>query len=135
MTAPLMPPSAPRLGLGLAALGRPGYVNLGHGTDLPDKAAGTIRAHTWDMLDLAWTAGLRYFDAARSYGRAEEFLGGWLRARGHAPATLTGGSKWGYTLSLIPLLRLRRTYPFPYPAPPLPSNNKHVSHPNTSYTA
>lgn len=95
MTAPLLPPSAPRLGLGLAALGRPGYINLGHGTDLPDKAAGTMRAHTWDMLDLAWTAGLRYFDAARSYGRAEEFLGGWLTARGHADAVV--GSKWGYT--------------------------------------
>lgn len=41
----------------------------------------------------------RYFDAARSYGRAEEFLGGWLRARGLAgtdAAPLLVGSKWGY---------------------------------------
>lgn len=98
MTAPLLPPSAPRLGLGLAALGRPGYINLEHGTDLGQKkGVSDLRGHTWAMLDAAWDAGLRVFDAARSYGRAEEFLGGWLRARGHAPATLTVGSKWGYT--------------------------------------
>jgi aryl-alcohol dehydrogenase-like predicted oxidoreductase len=38
----------------------------------------------------------RYFDAARSYGRAEEFLGGWLAARGIAPQEVVVGSKWGY---------------------------------------
>ena len=89
---------APRLGLGLAALGRPGYLNLGHGADLgTEKGVGALREHTWAMLDGAWAAGVRVFDAARSYGRAEEFLGGWLGARGHAPGTLTVGSKWGYT--------------------------------------
>lgn len=90
--------AAPRLGLGLAALGRPGYLNLGHGDDLgTEKSVGALREHSWTMLDAAWDAGLRVFDAARSYGRAEEFLGGWLRAREHAPDTLTVGSKWGYT--------------------------------------
>jgi aryl-alcohol dehydrogenase-like predicted oxidoreductase len=39
----------------------------------------------------------RYFDAARSYGRAEEFLGGWLAARGIGPDEVAVGSKWGYT--------------------------------------
>ena len=38
----------------------------------------------------------RYFDAARSYGRAEEFLSGWLAARGLARDDLLVGSKWGY---------------------------------------
>lgn len=94
MTPPLLPPHVPRLGLGLAALGRPGYLNLGHGEDLTDKTVDAMRAHAWEVLDAAWTAGLRYFDAARSYGRAEEFLGGWLRERGHTAAV---GSKWGYT--------------------------------------
>ena len=28
--------NAPRLGLGMASLGRPGYINLGHAADLPD---------------------------------------------------------------------------------------------------
>jgi aryl-alcohol dehydrogenase-like predicted oxidoreductase len=40
---------------------------------------------------------VRYFDAARSYGRAEDFLGSWLAAREIAPSEVTVGSKWGYT--------------------------------------
>ncbi|ABF46220.1 MULTISPECIES: aldo/keto reductase [Deinococcus] len=88
------PPLVTRLGLGLAALGRPGYLNLGHGEDLgTDKNVASLRGRTWEVLDAAWSAGIRYFDAARSYGRAEEFLGGWLKARGHQA---TVGSKWGY---------------------------------------
>jgi aryl-alcohol dehydrogenase-like predicted oxidoreductase len=46
------------------------------------------------MLDAAYAAGVRYVDAARSYGRAEEFLAGWLAERGHADVIV--GSKWGY---------------------------------------
>jgi aryl-alcohol dehydrogenase-like predicted oxidoreductase len=85
------------LGLGLAALGRPGYINLGHADDLGrdyDVAAMQSRAHA--VLDAAWRAGVRYFDAARSYGRAEEFLGTWLRARQIPPEAVSVGSKWGY---------------------------------------
>ena len=87
-----------RLGLGLAALGRPGYINLGHASDTHagrDVAAMEARAH--EVLDAAWSAGVRYFDAARSYGRAEEFLAGWLRSRAIPPEAVTVGSKWGYT--------------------------------------
>jgi aryl-alcohol dehydrogenase-like predicted oxidoreductase len=87
-----------RLGLGLAALGRPGYINLGHAADLAaqyDVAAMQARAHR--VLDAAWEAGVRYFDAARSYGRAEEFLSTWLAARRIAPESVTVASKWGYT--------------------------------------
>src|SRR5690606_14137402 len=47
--------------------------------------------------DAAWAAGVRYFDAARSYGRAEEFLGGWLRERELPAAEVFVASKWGYT--------------------------------------
>jgi aryl-alcohol dehydrogenase-like predicted oxidoreductase len=71
-----------QLGLGLAALGRPGYINLGHAADLAqdyDVAAMEARAHA--TLDAAWAAGVRCFDVARSYGRAEDFLGRWLAAR------------------------------------------------------
>lgn len=91
-------PLVTRVGLGLAALGRPGYINLGHADDLEhayDPAAMEARAHA--VCDAAWAAGVRYFDAARSYGRAEEFLGSWLRSRGRLPAEVTVGSKWGYT--------------------------------------
>jgi len=49
------------------------------------------------VLDAAWAAGVRYFDAARSYGRAEAFLASWLRANGLRTEALTVGSKWGYS--------------------------------------
>ncbi|MCX7702399.1 MAG: aldo/keto reductase [Gemmataceae bacterium] len=87
-----------RVGLGLAALGRPGYINLGHADDLNhsyDVEAMQARAHA--VLDAAWDLGVRYFDAARSYGRGEEFLGTWLAARRIDPAQVVVASKWGYT--------------------------------------
>ena len=87
-----------QLGLGLAALGRPGYINLGHDQDLKtdyDVASMQRRAH--DVLDCAWQAGVRYFDAARSYGKAEQFLATWLKDRSIDPQDVTIASKWGYT--------------------------------------
>jgi aryl-alcohol dehydrogenase-like predicted oxidoreductase len=85
------------IGLGLAALGRPGYINLGHGEDLPDgRTIQALQTHTHTVLDAAWGMGIRYFDAARSYGRAEQFLASWLSAREIDPAAVTVGSKWGY---------------------------------------
>ncbi len=87
-----------RMGLGLAALGRPGYINLGHHADLGGAIdVDSMRDHAFTVLDAAYAAGVRYFDAARSYGRAEEFLAGWLAARDRRPDQLTVGSKWGYT--------------------------------------
>ncbi|GAA3090155.1 aryl-alcohol dehydrogenase-like predicted oxidoreductase [Kribbella aluminosa] len=84
------------IGLGLAALGRPGYINLGHDEDLPPRrAVEDLRARTHALLEQAWQAGVRYFDAARSYGLAEEFLGTWLTAERRTHLTI--GSKWGYT--------------------------------------
>ncbi len=86
------------LGLGLAALGRPGYLNIGHGNDLgPDRSVDALRARTRDVCDAAWEGGIRWFDAARSYGLAEEFLADWLRTRGIGPGDATVSSKWGYT--------------------------------------
>jgi aryl-alcohol dehydrogenase-like predicted oxidoreductase len=87
-----------RIGLGLAALGRPGYISLGHGADLAGETdVEAMRGHAHVVLDAAFDADVRYFDAARSYGLAEEFLGSWLVARGFGRSDLTVGSKWGYT--------------------------------------
>ena len=95
MTAPYDWPPLMRIGLGLAALGRPGYINLDHGSDLgSDRSVGGMRRHAQAVLDAAYEGGVRAFDAARSYGRAEEFLGEWLRSRG--PDGVTVSSKWGY---------------------------------------
>jgi aryl-alcohol dehydrogenase-like predicted oxidoreductase len=86
------------VGVGLAALGRPGYINLGHDEDFPGgRTVDAMREATFAVLDAARAAGVRYLDAARSYGRAEEFLAAWLAARGISPDELTVGTKWGYT--------------------------------------
>ena len=86
------------LGLGLAALGRPGYITVGHAEDLgDDRSVEALERHSHGVLDAAWEGGVRWFDAARSYGRAEAFLASWLRARAVAPSEVTVSSKWGYT--------------------------------------
>jgi aryl-alcohol dehydrogenase-like predicted oxidoreductase len=87
-----------RVGLGVAALGRPGYINLGHAQDLArnyDVQAMEQRAYA--VLDAARDSGIRYFDAARSYGLGEKFLGSWLKSRAISTGSVTVGSKWGYT--------------------------------------
>ncbi|WP_370416306.1 aldo/keto reductase [Streptomyces fradiae] len=87
-----------RFGLGTAAVGRPGYITLGRELDLPgDRSVAALRERTHALLDAAYAAGVRYFDTARSYGRAEEFLAGWLDARPEAAGAVRVGSKWGYT--------------------------------------
>ena len=43
-----------------------------------DDRVEAMQARAHEVLDAAYAAGVRYFDAARSYGRAEEFLGSWL---------------------------------------------------------
>jgi aryl-alcohol dehydrogenase-like predicted oxidoreductase len=87
-----------RLGLGLAALGRPGYVTLNHATDLGGRYDPTaMEAHAHAVLDAAFDAGIRYVDAARSYGGAEDFLATWLRKREIEPGEIMVASKWGYT--------------------------------------
>jgi aryl-alcohol dehydrogenase-like predicted oxidoreductase len=48
-----------------------------------------------EVLDAAYEGGIRYVDAARSYGDAEAFVGRWLADR--RPEDLEVGSKWGYT--------------------------------------
>lgn len=84
------------IGLGLAAIGRPGYINLGHDVDLDGRTdVSSLGEHAARILDAAADAGVTYFDAARSYGRAEEFLAHWLGSRPGA-SSLTVGSKWGY---------------------------------------
>ncbi|WP_406446716.1 aldo/keto reductase [Streptomyces sp. NBC_01613] len=85
------------IGLGLAAVGRPGYINLGRDQDLPEgRSAEAMRRRTHELLDAAYFQGVRYFDVARSYGRSEEFLADWLNARPDIDDIVVG-SKWGYT--------------------------------------
>ena len=86
------------LGLGLAALGRPGYINIGRDEDLGgDRAVPALRRRAHEVLDAGYAVGVRYFDVARSYGLAEEFLASWLEERRLPAEEVTVGSKWGYT--------------------------------------
>jgi aryl-alcohol dehydrogenase-like predicted oxidoreductase len=86
------------LGLGLAALGRPGYLTVDHGVAIgADRSVEGLRRRCHQVCDAAWEGGIRWFDAARSYGRAEEFLAGWLTSRRIEPGQVVVSSKWGYT--------------------------------------
>lgn len=86
-----------RIGLGMAALGRPGYINLGHQTDLTGRTeVRALEEHAHAVLTAAYELGIRYFDTARSYGGGEGFLGRWLFAQRVTDPTVTVSSKWGY---------------------------------------
>lgn len=86
---------ATRLGIGLAAVGRPAYITAHRGADLgAERSPGRLERRTHALLDAAYAAGIRYVDVARSYGRAEEFAAHWLA--GHRSGDVEVGSKWGY---------------------------------------
>lgn len=93
------PAALARLGLGLAAVGRPAYITTGRREALgppASRSVASMRDHAHELLDAAWALGIRYVDVARSYGAAESFLGSWLAARPGRREALTIGSKWGY---------------------------------------
>lgn len=91
------PHKVTRIGLGMAALGRPGYINLGHRGDLTGRTeVRALEEHAHDVLSAAYELGVRYFDAARSYGGGEEFLGRWLYKARITDPTIVISSKWGY---------------------------------------
>lgn len=86
---------ATRLGIGLAAVGRPAYITAHRGADLgAGRSPEELERRTHALLDAAYSAGIRYVDVARSYGRAEEFAAHWLAAHGVRDVEI--GSKWGY---------------------------------------
>ncbi len=87
-----------QLGIGTAALGRPGYVTLDHASALGGNyAPAAMESHAHAVLDAAFDAGLRYIDVARSYGKAEDFVASWLKQRQIEPGDVVVASKWGYT--------------------------------------
>ncbi|WP_299364475.1 aldo/keto reductase [Winogradskyella sp.] len=83
-----------RIGLGLAALGRPDYINIRSHTDI-DKSVDAFKTNTLKILDEAHKLGLRDFDVAPSYGLGEQFLLEWNKTRDHKDIRLS--TKFGYT--------------------------------------
>jgi len=76
----------PQLGLGMAAIGRPGYINVGHGGDLgaaTQQSVEAMRSNAFTVLDAAWAAGVR-----RARARTTGLLGARSLCRAQWPATL-----------------------------------------------
>ncbi|MGY4652595.1 aldo/keto reductase [Mycobacterium sp. URHB0021] len=89
-------PPADRMGIGLAALGRPAYLTAGRDRDLGSaRSVAEMRSRTAEVLDESYAGGIRYIDVARSYGRAEEFAAAWLDSRPDV-TDVEVASKWGY---------------------------------------
>ena len=82
------------IGLGLAALGRPEYINIRDNYTI-DKSVEAFRKNTFKVLDKAYQNGIRYFDTAPSYGKGEQFLLEWHQKNNHNDIVF--GTKWGYT--------------------------------------
>mmetsp|Transcript_8959 Transcript_8959/g.13310 ORF Transcript_8959/g.13310 Transcript_8959/m.13310 type:complete len:349 (-) Transcript_8959:88-1134(-) len=96
--------SIPRLGLGMAALGRPGYINLNRATTLGSAGNNNgardvqfMQEKANQVLDEAFRLGMSWIDCARSYGLSEKFVGEYLRSRNISPDDAYVSSKWGYT--------------------------------------
>ncbi|MDB4297422.1 aldo/keto reductase [Flavobacteriaceae bacterium] len=85
--------STSKLGLGLAALGRPEYINIRK--DELKKTEDAFRANAMQVINKAYDLGIRYFDSAPSYGKGEEFLKDWIQVFKKEDAELA--TKWGYT--------------------------------------
>ncbi len=83
-----------KIGLGLAALGRPEYINIRTDNSI-DKSEEAFKNNTFSVLDEAYELGVRYFDTAPSYGKGETFLQEWNDVNNHPDVIL--GTKWGYT--------------------------------------
>ncbi|QDH79766.1 aldo/keto reductase [Echinicola soli] len=83
-----------QIGLGMAALGRPEYINI-NPSDQREKSEEAFFDHSLKVLDEAYKSGVRYFDTAASYGKGESFLLEWHQSRNHPDVMF--GSKWGYT--------------------------------------
>tara|TARA_R110002049_G_scaffold30345_2_gene103953 strand:- start:7241 stop:8176 length:936 start_codon:yes stop_codon:yes gene_type:complete len=80
--------------LGLAALGRPEYINIRE-DDVIDKSEEVFKSNAFSVLDSAYKLGIRYFDTAPSYGKGEAFLNEWNATKKYSDVVL--GTKWGYT--------------------------------------
>ena len=64
--------SKTKIGLGLAALGRPEYINIRDG-NTPNKSEEAFMDNAFSVLNFAYKQGIRYFDTAPSYGKANSF--------------------------------------------------------------
>ncbi|WP_179333207.1 aldo/keto reductase [Winogradskyella costae] len=86
--------SSTKIGLGLAALGRPDYINIRPEAEL-NKSVEAFKTNALKVLDESYALGIRDFDVAPSYGLGEQFLQDWNDSRNHKNVNLS--TKFGYT--------------------------------------
>ena len=107
----------PRIGLGMAALGRPGYINLNRSAIFDEsnnsensdgsaqqqkRSIDLMQTKANDVMSTLFqeskTNDIRpWIDCARSYGLSEKFVGDYLKGNDIAPEDVYVSSKWGYT--------------------------------------
>jgi len=83
-----------KIGLGLAALGRPDYINIRSQQNI-DKSINAFKTNAFKVLDAGYELGVRDFDAAPSYGLGEQFLLDWNNSKNYNDVNLS--TKFGYT--------------------------------------
>lgn len=84
------------IGLGMAAIGRPQYINLNNTANNVDLfEINSFKQKAKSLLTGAYQAGIRHFDTAPGYGIAEEILAEWINENKIESIILS--TKWGYT--------------------------------------
>jgi len=99
--------SLPRIGLGMAALGRPGYINLNRSTvfdsgGVAERSIEMMQTQANHVMSTLFKEAKNYdmipwIDCARSYGLSEKFVSDFLKNNDIKPEEVYISSKWGYT--------------------------------------
>lgn len=85
--------STTQIGLGLAAIGRPEYINIKANQSM-DQSENTYKKNAFSIFDFALKNNIKHFDTAASYGKGEQFLMDWYHTC--KPENVNFSSKWGY---------------------------------------
>lgn len=83
------------IGLGTAVIGRPLYINVKQHVNAGLFSLLKFKENGLQVLDYAYTKGVRYFDTSPGYGIAEELLVKWLEEKNDPSIRVS--TKWGYT--------------------------------------
>lgn len=104
--------SLPRLGLGMAALGRPGYINLNRSAILgTERDVDIMQKQANAVMDTLFSLSpsVPWLDCARSYGLSEKLVGEYLKNNNIKPSDVYVSSKWGYSKTFcVPLVALKK---------------------------
>ena len=83
------------IGLGTAAIGRPLYINVRQSTDEKPFSLPKFKEDGLQVLEDAYSNGVRFFDTSPGYGLAEQLLIDWLNKKDDPDIIVS--TKWGYT--------------------------------------